>query len=351
LGQTGTLETLLAAHADRGNTGASAAVSRALLHMAEASIALSSLIGAPALGGRLGAAAGGANSDGDAQRQLDLVAEELFSTALQRAGIGAYLSEEVADVGLFDPSGQVAVAIDPLDGSSNIDVNAPIGTIFSILPMIVGASDEPSLAFRQTGRAQLAAGFFIYGPQTSLVVTFGRGVHVLVLDPASRTFVVTQTDVAIPGQSQEYAINASNARHWHAPVRNYIDACQKGEELPGGRNFNMRWAGSLVADAYRIFVRGGIFLYPGDGRPGYEQGRLRLMYEANPIALLTEQAGGTAIDGLTPILDLKPHSPHQRAPLIMGSAANVERVRQNYLDQLPPNGEAASFSRPSSSLG
>jgi fructose-1,6-bisphosphatase I len=332
-----TLETWLAVELGSKESGAvGQAVSAALLRMADAAVSLAALIAAPPVGGRLGAAAGGANSDGDAQRRLDLVAEDLFSAALRKAGIGGYLSEEVDEVRLFDPAGLIAVAIDPLDGSSNIDVNAPIGTIFSILPMIPEAVAEPAAAFRQTGRAQLAAGFFIYGPQTSLVVSIGRGVHILSLERDLGVFVVTQPDVAIPPESHEYAINASNARHWRAPVGRYIDECMKGEEGPVGRNFNMRWIGSLVADAYRIFMRGGVFLYPGDERPGYDQGRLRLLYEASPIAFLAERAGGGATDGLTPILDLKPTSPHQRAPLVMGSAVNVERIRRNHLDHPAP---------------
>jgi fructose-1,6-bisphosphatase I len=316
------------------------------MEMATAAVGLARLIAAPPAGEALGAAAGGANSDGDAQKKLDVMADELFSGALKTAGIGAYLSEEVDDVGLFDPAGEIAVAIDPLDGSSNIDVNAPIGTVFSILPMPAGARDEPALAFRQSGRAQLAAGFFVYGPQTSLVLTLGRGVQVFTLDREAGDFRLTRDQVSIPAKSFEYAINASNARQWHDPVKRYIDACLEGEgDGEDGRAYNMRWVGSLVADAYRIFTRGGVFLYPGDRRKGYENGRLRLMYEANPVAFLAEQAGGAAIDGITPILDLTPHAPHQRAPLIMGSAENVARVRQNYLDHLPPMREAGALGR------
>lgn len=341
-----TLETLLAGEAlahDRGPVGE--AVARAVTHMAKAAVALSTLIATPPLSGRLGAQAGSANSDGDGQRTLDLVAEDLFAGALRDAAIGAYLSEEVEEAGLFDPAGLIAVAIDPLDGSSNIDVNAPIGTIFSILPMLPQAVDDPALAFAQTGRAQLAAGFFIYGPQTSLVVTLGRGVLLFVLDRNTDTFTLVDGALSIPQNVPEYAINASNYRHWHEPVQAYIDDCVRGEEGPSGRNFNMRWVASLVADSYRIFMRGGIFLYPGDKRPGYEQGRLRLMYEANPIAFLAEQAGGAATDGAEPVLDRAPHALHQRAPFVMGSVDKVERVRQYYLDITPPTRDAPLFGR------
>jgi fructose-1,6-bisphosphatase I len=323
----------------------SAAVARAMVGMAEAAVSLSTLIAAPPLSGRLGAAAGSANSAGDGQKQLDLVAEDLFADALRGAGIAAYLSEEVEDACIFDPEGLVAVAIDPLDGSSNIDVNAPIGTIFSIFPMVPEALATPDLAFRQTGRAQLAAGFFIYGPQTSLVVSFGQGVLLLVLNEKTGDFVLVESGIRIPPDVPEYAINASNYRHWHQPVQSYIDDCVQGEEGPSGRNFNMRWIASLVADSYRIFMRGGIFLYPGDRRPSYEQGRLRLMYEANPVAFLAEQAGGAATDGIDPILDRTPHAPHQRVPFVMGSADKVERVRQYYMDLSPPVRDAPLFGR------
>ena len=337
MGQGGTLETLLDSEA-RASGPVGHAVAEAFVHMAGAAKALSALIATPPIGGRLGAKAGTANSDGDHQKKLDIVAEDLFSDALRKAGIGAYLSEEVEEPTVFHPAGLLAVAIDPLDGSSNIDVNAPIGTIFSILPMVSEALAVPALAFRQPGRNQLAAGFFIYGPQTSLVVTFGKGVHLLVLSPKLNEFVLVESGVTIPPDMPEYAINASNYRHWREPVKTYIDDCVRGEEGPRGRNFNMRWIGSMVADAYRIFMRGGVFLYPGDRRPGYEQGRLRLMYEANPVAFLAEQAGGGATDGIDDILDRLPHSPHQRVPFIMGSADKVERVRQYHLDTTPPSG-------------
>ncbi len=321
------------------------AVTAVILDMAGAAAQISRLIATPALDGALGAATGEANSDGDRQRRLDLVAEDLFRAALGGGHVACYLSEEVDDPCVIDPAGVLAVAIDPLDGSSNIDVNAPIGTIFSILPMVSGALLDPAMAFRQTGRAQVAAGFFIYGPQTSLVVSTGDGVDLYVLDPKTNAFVVVRRAITIPLGMAEYAINASNYRHWHDPVQSYIDDCVRGEEGPSGRNFNMRWIASLVADTYRIFMRGGIFLYPGDKRKGYDQGRLRLMYEANPIAFLAEQAGGAATDGLDAILDREPTAPHQRSPFVMGSADKVERVRRYHLDLSPPGREAPLFGR------
>ena len=337
-----TLETVLAAElGGDAKAATNAAVAAAVRHMAVAARSLATVLAAPPLSGRLGAAAGSVNSDGDGQKRLDLVAERLFSTALRQAGIGAYLSEEEEVPALLSPGGAIAVAIDPLDGSSNLDVNAPVGTIFSILPLVDNARHDAALAFRQPGKAQIAAGFFIYGPQTSLVVTFGRGVHLLVLDRATGAFVLVEPPLVIPPDSSEFAINASNARHWQAPVKAYNDDCLLGKEGPAGRNFNMRWIASLVADSFRIFTRGGIFLYPADARPGYEHGRLRLMYEANPIAFLAEQAGGAATVGLTRVLDVEPTSPHQRSPLIMGSIRNVEVVRQKHLDVSSATGEAA----------
>jgi fructose-1,6-bisphosphatase I len=273
------------------------------------------------------------------------VAEELFSTALRAAGISGYLSEEREDAVVFDPSSAIAVAIDPLDGSSNIDVNAPIGTIFSVLPTVQSVGDGPIAHFLQSGRRQVAAGFFIYGPQTSLIVSLGRGTHLFVLDRTSRQFVLVDAALKIPPGVTEYAINASNYRHWHEPMQSYIDDCVMGADGPRGRNFNMRWIASLVADAYRIFTRGGVFLYPADKRAGYEQGRLRLIYEANPVAFLAEQAGGGASDGVDPILDCVPESIHQRTPFVMGSADKVERVRRYHIDRSPPTRGEPLFGR------
>ena len=337
------LARVLASHAALGAT--EAAVARAVREMALAASALGRLIGRPPLEGRLGAHHGGANSDGDKQRRLDMVAEDMFSSALREAGVAAYLSEEVEEPAILDGTGVLAVAIDPLDGSSNIDVNAPIGTIFSIFPMPADAFAEPALAFRQKGRAQLAAGFFIYGPQTSLVISFGAGTLLFVLDRDADAFLLVEPEILIPHDNAEYAINASNYRHWHEPVKAYIDDCVKGVEGPRGQNFNMRWIASMVADSYRIFMRGGIFLYPADGRDGYEQGRLRLLYEANPVAFLAEQAGGGATDGIDPILDRTPHTPHQRVPFIMGSIDKVDRVRSYYLETAPPWQAAPLFGR------
>ena len=338
-------EVLEAASGSLSENQASAALTGAIGHLAEAAATLSSLIASPPLDERLGAASGAANADGDGQRRLDLIAEDLFREALRRGGVAAYLSEEVEAPGLLDPDGVLAAAIDPLDGSSNIDVNAPIGTIFSFYPMVDDGRSDPAAAFRRTGRAQIAAGFFIYGPQTALVMTLGSGVCRLTLDRVTGVFRLVEAGLTIPLDVPEYAINASNYRHWRTPVQAYIDDCVRGADGPRGRNFNMRWIASLVADAYRIFQRGGIFLYPGDSRKDYAQGRLRLMYEANPIAFLAEQAGGRASDGVDAVLDRPPLAPHQRVPFVMGSADKVERVRRYHLDPAPPERDAPLFGR------
>lgn len=321
------------------------AIVKSILNMADAAIDLSDIIARPPLAGRLGALVGAVNSDGDAQRELDVLAEDLFSSALRRAPVCCYVSEETEAASLFSSAGLLAVAVDPLDGSSNIDVNAPVGSLFSIFPTVPGALADPALAFRQAGRSQVAAGFFLYGPQTLLVLSTGHGVNIFVLSRETYKFVLIDYAISISTASFEYAINTSNYHYWQEPVRNYIDDCVKGIDGPHGRGFNMRWMGALVADSYRIFTRGGIYLYPADSRKGYEQGRLRLLYEANPIAFLAEQAGGQATDGIHPILDRTPRAPHERVPLVMGSADKVELVRRYHLEISPPNRESPLFGR------
>ncbi|MBS0279405.1 MAG: class 1 fructose-bisphosphatase, partial [Proteobacteria bacterium] len=286
-------------------------------------IALGSLSGAPG-------AAVGSNKDGDVQKELDVRSHRLAMTALKKAGVAFVASEECDDVEVLDPQGTLAVAIDPLDGSSNIDTNISIGTIFSILP--AENIDSKLGPFGGAGHRQLAAGFFVYGPQTALVLTFGSGVDIFTLDARDHTFRLTRSQVRIPPHAKEYAINASNYLHWDAPIRIYIDDCLNGENGVRGANFNMRWIASLVAEAFRILARGGIFLYPADARKGYENGRLRLLYEAAPMAFVMEQAGGMASTGRERILDLVPTSLHQRVPLIFGAADKVQRVARLHED-------------------
>ncbi|MGJ4942144.1 class 1 fructose-bisphosphatase [Bradyrhizobium sp. HKCCYLS1011] len=261
----------------------------------------------------------GFNSDGDGQKQLDLVADGLMREALRQAPVAGILSEEVDLPETVDALAPLCVAIDPLDGSANLENNVSVGTIFSIRPR---GRDVVS-SFFEPGTAQRAAGFFIYGPQTSLVLAIDRRVDLFVLHPSLREFVLAKTNVRIPQDTPEFAINASNRRHWNGAVRNYVDECLSGTAGPRGRDFNMRWIASLVAEAYRILIRGGVFLYPADLRPGYREGRLRLVYEAHPMALIMEWAGGAASNGRSRVLELSARSPHQRAPLMMGDARAV----------------------------
>jgi fructose-1,6-bisphosphatase I len=276
------------------------------------------------LAGRMGDITG-TNSDGDVQKALDLFGHNKVTEALARAPVAELASEEAEEITVLDAKAPLAVAIDPVDGSSNIDTNLSIGTIFSIRP--AGCPGLPELrSFGGTGMTQKAAGFAIYGPQTTLVLTLGTGVEIFTLDRRQAGFVRTRSGVRIPSGTHEFAINASNQRHWGPPVRAYIDDCREGSDGVRGTDFNMRWPACLVADAYRILVRGGIYLYPADRRPGYGSGRLRLVYEGAPIAMIMEQAGGRASTGRERILEVEAETLHQRVPLIFGAADEVERV-------------------------
>ncbi|HRO15191.1 MAG TPA: class 1 fructose-bisphosphatase [Paracoccus sp. (in: a-proteobacteria)] len=279
----------------------------------------------------------GHSGHGDAQRELDVIADRMFQDALAGSTLRHYASEEQPEVIGMNPAGHLALAIDPLDGSSNIDVNVSIGTIFSILP----AGDSPAASFLRPGTGQVAAGYVIYGPQCALMLTTGHGVRCWVLDPATGRFAPARASIRVPRTSSEFAINASNYRHWARPVRAFIDDLTAGAEGPRGRNFNMRWIASLVAETHRILTRGGVFLYPADQRKGYERGRLRHVYECAPIAMLVEQAGGSATDGFDRILDLVPASLHARTPFVFGSAEKVARVAVYH--DLPPSETSALF--------
>jgi fructose-1,6-bisphosphatase I len=269
----------------------------------------------------------GSNADGDAQAALDVEADRLFMAALRTAPVAVVGSEEHEAAQVLDEAAPLVVVIDPLDGSSNIETNLSVGTIFGILPM---TGLGPDAVVLQAGRRLLAAGMVVYGPQTTLTLTLGEGTLLFTLDRRDGVFVCTASRVAIPAARPEFAINASNYRHWDGAIRAYIDDCIAGVTGPRGRNFNTRWLASLVAEASRILNRGGVFLYPADRRPGYERGRLRLIYEANPIAMLMEEAGGAATDGVRRIRDLVPQELHERTPLVFGSADKVERVARYY---------------------
>ena len=264
----------------------------------------------------------GTNADGDGQTKLDVMADEAFVRALRRTPTRWFGSEERDGVEELNPQGAYAVAIDPLDGSSNIDANVSVGTIFSIYE----ATDDANASLMRPGREQVAAGYVIYGQQTLMMLTLGDGVRMFVFDRETKEFIRADAAFTIPEAATEFAINASNYRHWSPAVRAYIDDCIAGTEGPRGKNFNMRWIASLVAETHRIMTRGGVFLYPSDARKGYEHGRLRIVYECAPIALLVEQAGGAATDAVERILDRTPRSLHERTPFVFGSREKVARV-------------------------
>jgi len=330
-----TLEKFLHEAAKRSNSKHLAAALELVGMLAKAGIQVADIVAlgqlAGSVGATMGAATGSVNFDGDAQKRLDVLANEVFTQGMRHAPVAAVLSEEMAHPLALDATAPLAVAIDPLDGSSNIDANVSIGTIFAVFPAVENAHD-PAQHFLRPGREQLAAGFLIYGPQTSLVLTIGQGVQVFTLDRRAGEFRLAISHLTIPRNSTEYAVNAANYRHWDDSIRAYVDDCIRGADGPLSQDHNMRWTASLVADAYRILLRGGVFLYPGDQRRGYHRGRLRLIYEANPIALLIEQAGGCATDTVQRILDVKPRELHARTPIVFGSRAAVERISQYHTD-------------------
>ena len=298
--------------------------------------AISIAIGKGALGGEGGVLgeAGSDNVQGEAQKKLDVLSNDILLDANEWGGhLAAMASEEMDLPHLVPhrfPKGEYLLTFDPLDGSSNIDVNVSIGTIFSVLKCPEGADlstpQAAEQAFLQPGTAQVAAGYAVYGPTTLLVLTVGDGVVVFTLDREQGQFVLTQENVRIPAETREFAINMSNQRFWEAPVQRYVAEMQAGREGPLGKDYNMRWVASMVADVHRIMTRGGIFMYPLDSKMQDKGGKLRLMYEANPMAFLVEQAGGAATTGRQRILAIQPDSLHQRVPVILGSKNEVERV-------------------------
>ncbi|BDI06139.1 class 1 fructose-bisphosphatase [Sphaerotilus microaerophilus] len=283
--------------------------------------------------GALGEVLGSADTEnvqGEVQKKLDVIANEVLIEANEWGGhLAAMASEEMDSIHVVPhryPQGEYLLLFDPLDGSSNIDVNVSIGTIFSVLRKVSnhrGVSEED---FLQPGKQQAAAGYCVYGPQTTLVLTFGDGVAMFTLDRETGSWVLTQDQVQIPADTKEFAINMSNMRHWADPVRRYIDECLAGKEGPRGKDFNMRWVASMVADVHRILTRGGVFLYPWDRREPNKPGKLRLMYEANPMAFLVEQAGGQATNGTQRIMDINPSALHERVSVMLGSKNEVQRV-------------------------
>ncbi len=297
--------------------------------VARACKSISQAVNKGALGGVLGSA-GSENVQGEVQKKLDIIANEVLIEANEWGGhLAAMASEEMEGIYVVPnryPKGEYLLLFDPLDGSSNIDVNVSIGTIFSVLKMPEGDRGVDEGDFLQAGNKQVAAGYCVYGPQTTLVLTVGDGVAMFTLDREQGSFVLTQEDLRIPADTKEFAINMSNMRHWAPPVQRYIEECLAGQTGPRGKDFNMRWIASMVADVHRILTRGGVFLYPWDNREPDKPGKLRLMYEANPMGWLIEQAGGAATNGKTRILDIQPAKLHERVSVILGSKNEVDRV-------------------------
>ena len=288
--------------------------------------------------GALGGVQGSAHSEnvqGEVQKKLDIIANEVLIEANEWGGhLAAMASEEMDTIYVVPnryPQGEYLLLFDPLDGSSNIDVNVSIGTIFSVLKKPESSDAVSEADFLQPGHTQVAAGYCVYGPQTSLVLTVGDGVAMFTLDREQGSFVLTQENVRIPEDTREFAINMSNMRHWDKPVADYIAECLAGSNGPRGKDFNMRWVASMVADVHRILTRGGVFMYPWDKREPDKPGKLRLMYEANPMGWLVEQAGGMATDGKQRILDIQPTLLHQRVSVVLGSKNEVARVTAMHL--------------------
>lgn len=267
------------------------------------------------------------STHGDEHRRLDAIADDIIADGLAHGPVNCFASEERQEVQVLSSQGPLAVAVVPLAGSSNMDINLPIGTIFSVYPAVNGA---PEASILRPGRDQICAGYFIYGPQTSLVLGHAGSVRSYTLETSTGQFCRTRDQIDIQAEATEFAINPSNYRHWDRPVRAYINDCLAGKEGPRQKDFNTHWNASLVSEVHWILNRGGVFLYPADARQGYEAGWLRMVFEANPMAFLVENAGGRAIDGTTDILDKCTESLHERTPLVLGSREEVNRIARYF---------------------
>ena len=305
------------------------------------------LVGKGALADALGAA-GSRNVQGEAQMKLDVLANEIFVRTNEWGGhLAGMVSEEMEashQIPSDYPRGRYLLAFDPLDGSSNIDINAPVGSIFSVLRCPEGVNEPAPQDFLQPGTQQVCAGYAIYGAATMLVLATARGVNGFTLDREIGEFVLTHEDLKVPPETSEFAINASNARFWEPAVKRYVDECLAGHPGPRGKNFNMRWIAALVAEAHRILMRGGVFLYPRDSRDPATPGRLRLLYEANPIGFVIEKAGGRASTGVEPVLAVQPQNLHQRIGFVFGSKDEVERIERYHRDHNEREYDAPLFS-------
>ena len=272
------------------------------------------------------------NVQGEMQQKLDVIANDIMLRSCEWGGqLCGMVSEELAEpygIPQVYPRGRYLLAFDPLDGSSNIDVNVSVGSVFSILRAPRGVEPATAEDFLQPGTQQVCAGYALYGPASMLVLTLGRGVHGFSLDPEIGAYILTHPNMTVPEDSREFAINASNERFWERPVQRYVAECVRGKAGVRDADFNMRWIASLVAEIHRILMRGGLFMYPRDNRDPSKPGRLRLLYEANPMAMIMEQAGGSASTGRARVLEITPTSIHQRVPLILGSRNEVERIER-----------------------
>ena len=288
-----------------------------------------------ALIGVLGSA-GSENVQGETQKKLDIITNEIFIKSNEWAGhLAAMASEEMDDIYHIParyPKGKYLLVFDPLDGSSNIDVNISVGTIFSILRAPKGIENPTAEDFLQPGATQVCAGYALYGPSAMLVITSGHGVNGFTLDSDIGEFMLTHPNMAIPADTLEFAINASNERFWEKPVQRYVDECIAGKNGPRGINFNMRWVASMVAEVHRILIRGGVFMYPKDTKDPGKAGKLRLLYEANPMGWIVEQAGGAITNGKQRVLDIQPGKLHERVSVILGSKNEVERVTRYHAE-------------------
>ena len=323
--------------------GASGELNALVLDVALACKAIARIVAFGVLADATRELGGATNVQGEEQKPLDVLANEIFIRQNEWNGhLAGLASEEMDDprqIPPGDPRGKYLLVFDPLDGSSNIDVNVSVGSIFSILRapqgVIDSGRDVVEADFLQPGAAQVAAGYAIYGPTTQLVLSVGNGVAGFTLDPNLGEFLLTHPEIRVPEQTQEFAINTSNSRFWEPPVKRYVDECLAGRSGLRGKDFNMRWIASMVAEAHRILMRGGVFMYPRDTKDAARPGRLRLLYEANPIGYLMEQAGGRASTGRQPVLGVKPSALHQRIGLVFGSREEVERIERYHHEPQP----------------
>jgi fructose-1,6-bisphosphatase I / sedoheptulose-1,7-bisphosphatase len=340
-----TLSRFLAAQA-QSHGDASGELSAIVLDVATACRQIAEAVRAGALGNATEPAPTN-NSQGERQAPLDIFANDILLRANETSGrVAAVVSEEMEApfaVGADSGKAKYLLVFDPLDGSSNIDVNVSIGSIFAILRADTAEDVDLTKAFLQPGCRQVCAGYAIYGPATMLVLTLGAGVHGFTLEPQFGIFFLTHPSLTIPSSASEFAVNVSNCRFWEAPVKRYIDECLAGKAGPRGKDFNMRWIASLVAEVHRILMRGGVFLYPRDRKDPTSLGRLRLLYEANPISFIVEQAGGHSISGCDRILDITPSELHQRIGLIFGAAEEVDRIAAYHREQRLPQEDAPLF--------